>query len=148
MERLTCLVGIFLCPFFFFFYRTLSRLPHSAVPPLLALSRKSLERKMTILVETKSRWAFLQAAKMSVIHYRCTINTPKCTLVEGSLKKDVRVFQTNGQCDSFNSIDQLKSRPAHLAAFLHYVISLFEPAPVVRLSSLRLSSVFMRPDIL
>ncbi|XP_043976514.1 rho guanine nucleotide exchange factor 12 isoform X2 [Gambusia affinis] len=39
--------------------------------------------------------------------------------------------QTNGQCDSFNSIDQLKSRPAHLAAFLHYVISLFEPAPVL-----------------
>uniref|UniRef100_A0A3B3VPR1 Rho guanine nucleotide exchange factor 12 n=1 Tax=Poecilia latipinna TaxID=48699 RepID=A0A3B3VPR1_9TELE len=39
--------------------------------------------------------------------------------------------QTNGQCDSFNSIEQLKSRPAHLAAFLHYVISQFEPAPVL-----------------
>ncbi|MEQ2194625.1 hypothetical protein XENOCAPTIV_000599 [Xenoophorus captivus] len=44
------------------------------------------------------------------------------------------VFQTNGLCDSFNSIAQLKSRPAHLAAFLHHVISQFEPAPVVRLS--------------
>ncbi|KAM4742803.1 rho guanine nucleotide exchange factor 12 isoform 1-T1 [Anableps anableps] len=39
--------------------------------------------------------------------------------------------QTNGQCDSFNSIEQLKSRPAHLAAFLHHVISQFEPAPVL-----------------
>ncbi|MED6238478.1 hypothetical protein ATANTOWER_022520, partial [Ataeniobius toweri] len=39
--------------------------------------------------------------------------------------------QTNGLCDSFNSIAQLKSRPAHLAAFLHHVISQFEPAPVL-----------------
>lgn len=39
--------------------------------------------------------------------------------------------QTNGQCDSFNSIEQLKSRPAHLAAFLHHVISQFEPASVL-----------------
>ncbi|XP_037534080.1 rho guanine nucleotide exchange factor 12, partial [Nematolebias whitei] len=39
--------------------------------------------------------------------------------------------QTNGQCNSFNSIDQLKCRPAHLAAFLHHVISQFDPAPVL-----------------
>nr|XP_020510100.1 rho guanine nucleotide exchange factor 12 isoform X2 [Labrus bergylta] len=39
--------------------------------------------------------------------------------------------QTNGQCNNFNSIDQLKSRPAHLAAFLHHVISQFDPAPVL-----------------
>ncbi|XP_051813888.1 rho guanine nucleotide exchange factor 12 isoform X1 [Acanthochromis polyacanthus] len=39
--------------------------------------------------------------------------------------------QTNGQCNSFNSIEQLKSRPAHLAAFLHHVISQFDPAPVL-----------------
>uniref|UniRef100_A0A3Q3WTU1 Uncharacterized protein n=1 Tax=Mola mola TaxID=94237 RepID=A0A3Q3WTU1_MOLML len=38
--------------------------------------------------------------------------------------------QTNGQCNSFNSIEQLKSRPAHLAAFLHHVISQFDPAPL------------------
>ncbi len=44
-------------------------------------------------------------------------------------------FQTNGQCNSFNNIEQLKSRPAHLAAFLHHVISQFDPAPVVRPSS-------------
>lgn len=42
------------------------------------------------------------------------------------------LFQSNGQCNSFNSIEQLKSRPAHLAAFLHHVISQFDPAPVVR----------------
>lgn len=39
--------------------------------------------------------------------------------------------QTNGQCTRFNSIEQLKSRPAHLAAFLHHVISQFDPAPVL-----------------
>ncbi|XP_019943935.2 rho guanine nucleotide exchange factor 12 isoform X2 [Paralichthys olivaceus] len=39
--------------------------------------------------------------------------------------------QTNGQCNSFNSIEQLKSRPAHLTAFLHHVISQFDPAPVL-----------------
>ncbi|KAM6933645.1 rho guanine nucleotide exchange factor 12 isoform 2-T2 [Xenentodon cancila] len=39
--------------------------------------------------------------------------------------------QTNGQCNSFNSMEQLKSRPAHLAAFLHHVISQFDPAPVL-----------------
>uniref|UniRef100_A0A7N9APZ8 Rho guanine nucleotide exchange factor (GEF) 12a n=1 Tax=Mastacembelus armatus TaxID=205130 RepID=A0A7N9APZ8_9TELE len=43
----------------------------------------------------------------------------------------LHVFQTNGQCNSFNSIEQLKSRPAHLAAFLHHVISQFDPAPVL-----------------
>ncbi|KAK7882542.1 hypothetical protein WMY93_028716 [Mugilogobius chulae] len=37
---------------------------------------------------------------------------------------------TNGQCTNFNSIEQLKSCPAHLAAFLHHVISQFDPAPV------------------
>ncbi|KAF7668975.1 hypothetical protein LDENG_00271680 [Lucifuga dentata] len=39
--------------------------------------------------------------------------------------------QTNGQYDSFQSIEILKSRPAHLAAFLHHVISQFDPAPVL-----------------
>nr|XP_057935795.1 rho guanine nucleotide exchange factor 12 isoform X2 [Doryrhamphus excisus] len=39
--------------------------------------------------------------------------------------------QTNGQCNRFTSIEQLKSRPAHLAAFLHHVISQFDPAPVL-----------------
>lgn len=52
------------------------------------------------------------------------------------LQTDVLIlFQTNGQCNNFNSIEQLKSRPAHLAAFLHHVISQFDPAPVVRPSS-------------
>ncbi|XP_076002121.1 rho guanine nucleotide exchange factor 12 isoform X2 [Genypterus blacodes] len=39
--------------------------------------------------------------------------------------------QSNGQCSTFQSIEQLKSRPAHLAAFLHHVISQFDPAPVL-----------------
>uniref|UniRef100_A0A8C4ZY11 Rho guanine nucleotide exchange factor 12 n=1 Tax=Gadus morhua TaxID=8049 RepID=A0A8C4ZY11_GADMO len=38
---------------------------------------------------------------------------------------------TNGQCNSFQSIELIKSRPAHLAAFLHHVISQFDPAPLL-----------------
>lgn len=42
------------------------------------------------------------------------------------------VFQVNGQCSCFQSMELLKSRPAHLAAFLHHVVSQFDPAPLVR----------------
>ncbi|XP_073673761.1 rho guanine nucleotide exchange factor 12 isoform X2 [Garra rufa] len=38
--------------------------------------------------------------------------------------------QVNGQCSCFQSIELLKTRPAHLAAFLHHVISQFDPAPL------------------
>ncbi|XP_019743246.1 rho guanine nucleotide exchange factor 12 isoform X2 [Hippocampus comes] len=41
------------------------------------------------------------------------------------------LLQTNGQFNRFTSIEQLKSRPAHLAAFMHHVISQFDPAPVL-----------------
>uniref|UniRef100_A0AAY5KZY6 Rho guanine nucleotide exchange factor (GEF) 12a n=1 Tax=Esox lucius TaxID=8010 RepID=A0AAY5KZY6_ESOLU len=37
----------------------------------------------------------------------------------------------NGQCSCFQSIELLKSRPAHLAAFLHHVVSQFDPAPLL-----------------
>ncbi|XP_073719350.1 rho guanine nucleotide exchange factor 12 isoform X2 [Misgurnus anguillicaudatus] len=39
--------------------------------------------------------------------------------------------QVNGQCSCFQNIELLKDRPAHLAAFLHYVISQFDPAPLL-----------------
>ncbi|KAJ8280592.1 hypothetical protein GJAV_G00056630 [Gymnothorax javanicus] len=39
--------------------------------------------------------------------------------------------QVNGQCSSFQSIELLKARPAHLAAFLHHVVSQFDPAPLL-----------------
>ncbi|XP_042560291.1 rho guanine nucleotide exchange factor 12-like isoform X2 [Clupea harengus] len=39
--------------------------------------------------------------------------------------------QVNGQCSCFQSIELLKSRPAHLAAFLHHVVSQFDPAPLL-----------------
>lgn len=42
----------------------------------------------------------------------------------------------NGQCSCFQSIELLKSRPAHLAAFLHHVVSQFDPAPLVRTNNL------------
>ncbi|XP_023681939.2 rho guanine nucleotide exchange factor 12-like isoform X3 [Paramormyrops kingsleyae] len=39
--------------------------------------------------------------------------------------------QINGQCSCFQSIELLKSRPAHLAVFLHHVFSQFDPAPLL-----------------
>ncbi|XP_067420980.1 rho guanine nucleotide exchange factor 12 isoform X2 [Emydura macquarii macquarii] len=35
--------------------------------------------------------------------------------------------QINGQCSCFQNIELLKSRPAHLAVFLHHVVSQFDP---------------------
>lgn len=39
--------------------------------------------------------------------------------------------QINGQCSCFQSVELLKSRPAHLAVFLHHVVSQFDPAALV-----------------
>ncbi|XP_028838439.1 rho guanine nucleotide exchange factor 12 isoform X2 [Denticeps clupeoides] len=39
--------------------------------------------------------------------------------------------QVNGQCSCFQSMELLKSRPAHLAAFIHHVVSQFDPAPLL-----------------
>ncbi|XP_051903574.1 rho guanine nucleotide exchange factor 12-like [Hippocampus zosterae] len=39
--------------------------------------------------------------------------------------------QMNGQCGCFQSIESLKCRPAHLAVFLHHVVSQFDPAPLL-----------------
>ncbi|KAK2828410.1 hypothetical protein Q5P01_019444 [Channa striata] len=44
---------------------------------------------------------------------------------------DSQQEQINGECSCFQSIDLLKSRPAHLAVFLHHVVSQFDPAPLL-----------------
>ncbi|XP_031427370.1 rho guanine nucleotide exchange factor 12 isoform X3 [Clupea harengus] len=44
---------------------------------------------------------------------------------------DTEQDQMNGQCSCFQSMELLKSRPAHLAAFLHHVVSQFDPAPLL-----------------
>ncbi|XP_051552026.1 rho guanine nucleotide exchange factor 12-like isoform X1 [Myxocyprinus asiaticus] len=44
---------------------------------------------------------------------------------------DTEQEQMNGLCSCFQSIDLLKSRPAHLAAFIHHVVSQFDPAPLL-----------------
>uniref|UniRef100_A0A671NAN1 Rho guanine nucleotide exchange factor (GEF) 12a n=1 Tax=Sinocyclocheilus anshuiensis TaxID=1608454 RepID=A0A671NAN1_9TELE len=44
---------------------------------------------------------------------------------------DIEQEQVNDQCNCFQSIELLKSRPAHLAVFLHHVISQFDPAPLL-----------------
>uniref|UniRef100_A0A8C3VD36 Rho guanine nucleotide exchange factor 12 n=1 Tax=Catharus ustulatus TaxID=91951 RepID=A0A8C3VD36_CATUS len=40
-------------------------------------------------------------------------------------------LQINGQCSCFQNIELLKSRPAHLAALLHHVVSQFDPAALL-----------------
>ncbi|XP_067347892.1 rho guanine nucleotide exchange factor 12 isoform X2 [Channa argus] len=44
---------------------------------------------------------------------------------------DSQQEQINGECSCFQSIDLLKSRPAHLAVFLHHVVSQFDPTPLL-----------------
>ncbi|XP_076017371.1 rho guanine nucleotide exchange factor 12 isoform X2 [Genypterus blacodes] len=44
---------------------------------------------------------------------------------------DTQQEQINGECSCFQSIDLLKTRPAHLAAFLHHVVSQFDPSPLL-----------------
>ncbi|KAG7279239.1 hypothetical protein CRUP_010855, partial [Coryphaenoides rupestris] len=44
---------------------------------------------------------------------------------------DSQQEQINGQCSCFQSMESLKSRPAHLAAFLHHVVSQFDPTPLL-----------------
>ncbi|KAM8897291.1 rho guanine nucleotide exchange factor 12 isoform 2-T2 [Spinachia spinachia] len=44
---------------------------------------------------------------------------------------DSQQEQIDGPCSCFQSIEALKSRPAHLAVFLHHVVSQFDPAPLL-----------------
>ncbi|XP_032905513.1 rho guanine nucleotide exchange factor 12 isoform X4 [Amblyraja radiata] len=44
---------------------------------------------------------------------------------------DTEAEQTDVQCSCFQTIDLVKSRPAHLVAFLHHVVSQFEAAPLL-----------------
>ncbi|KAM6234745.1 rho guanine nucleotide exchange factor 12 isoform 3-T3 [Spheniscus humboldti] len=44
---------------------------------------------------------------------------------------DTEQEQINGQCSCFQNIELLKSRPAHLAAVLHHVVSQFDPAALL-----------------
>ncbi|XP_040006687.1 rho guanine nucleotide exchange factor 12-like isoform X2 [Xiphias gladius] len=44
---------------------------------------------------------------------------------------DSQQEQINGQFSCFQSIDLLKCRPAHLAVFLHHVVSQFDPVPLL-----------------
>ncbi|XP_038164664.1 rho guanine nucleotide exchange factor 12-like [Cyprinodon tularosa] len=64
-----------------------------------------------------------------------SVATPPYTLNPHIIGAEDECFdlqdQVNGECSCFQSIDSLKSRPAHLAVFLHHVVSQFEPAPLL-----------------
>uniref|UniRef100_A0A4W3GFH5 Rho guanine nucleotide exchange factor 12-like n=1 Tax=Callorhinchus milii TaxID=7868 RepID=A0A4W3GFH5_CALMI len=40
--------------------------------------------------------------------------------------------QVDIQCSCFQTLETLRSRPAHVVAFLHHVLSQFDPVPSVR----------------
>uniref|UniRef100_A0A673XBA3 Rho guanine nucleotide exchange factor 12 n=1 Tax=Salmo trutta TaxID=8032 RepID=A0A673XBA3_SALTR len=66
----------------------------------------------------------------------CSVGSPLSRLNPQIIGAEDDYFDTeqeeiNGQCCCFQSIELLKSRPAHLAAFLHHVVSQFDPAPLL-----------------
>uniref|UniRef100_A0A673YY88 Rho guanine nucleotide exchange factor 12 n=1 Tax=Salmo trutta TaxID=8032 RepID=A0A673YY88_SALTR len=65
-----------------------------------------------------------------------TVSSPSSCFVSQIIGAEDDYFgsdqeQVNGQCSCFQSMELLKSRPAHLAAFLHHVVSQFDPAPLL-----------------
>uniref|UniRef100_A0A8C7HTH1 Rho guanine nucleotide exchange factor 12 n=1 Tax=Oncorhynchus kisutch TaxID=8019 RepID=A0A8C7HTH1_ONCKI len=65
-----------------------------------------------------------------------TVSSPSSRFVSQIIGAEDDYFdsdqeQVNGQCSCFQSMELLKSRPAHLAAFLHHVVSQFDPAPLL-----------------
>ncbi|XP_035522363.1 rho guanine nucleotide exchange factor 12 isoform X2 [Morone saxatilis] len=65
---------------------------------------------------------------------QCIVGSPPYVLnpqIIGAEDEYFQQDQINGECSSFQSIDLLKSRPAHLAVFLHHVVSQFDPAPLL-----------------
>ncbi|XP_053473641.1 rho guanine nucleotide exchange factor 12 isoform X3 [Ictalurus furcatus] len=68
--------------------------------------------------------------------YQCSAGSPLSRLPPPIIGAedddfDTEQEQVNGQCSCFQTIELLKSRPAHLAAFLHHVVSQFDPAPLL-----------------
>uniref|UniRef100_A0A673XBP2 Rho guanine nucleotide exchange factor 12 n=1 Tax=Salmo trutta TaxID=8032 RepID=A0A673XBP2_SALTR len=69
-------------------------------------------------------------------NFQCSVGSPLSRLNPQIIGAEDDYFDTeqeeiNGQCCCFQSIELLKSRPAHLAAFLHHVVSQFDPAPLL-----------------
>ncbi|XP_027034400.2 rho guanine nucleotide exchange factor 12 isoform X3 [Tachysurus fulvidraco] len=69
-------------------------------------------------------------------NYQCGMGSPSTRLPRPIIGAEDDDFDTdqeqiNGQCSCFQTIELLKSRPAHLAAFLHHVVSQFDPAPLL-----------------
>ncbi|XP_033851551.3 rho guanine nucleotide exchange factor 12 isoform X2 [Acipenser ruthenus] len=69
-------------------------------------------------------------------HFQSSVGSPASQLGTQIIGAEDDYFDTeqeqvNGQCSCFQSMELLKSRPAHLAAFLHHVVSQFDPAPLL-----------------
>ncbi|XP_066566364.1 rho guanine nucleotide exchange factor 12 isoform X2 [Amia ocellicauda] len=69
-------------------------------------------------------------------HSQSSVGSPPTRLASQIIGAEDDYFETeqeqiNGQCSCFQSMELLKSRPAHLSAFLHHVVSQFDPAPLL-----------------
>uniref|UniRef100_A0A672ZFG3 Rho guanine nucleotide exchange factor (GEF) 12b n=1 Tax=Sphaeramia orbicularis TaxID=375764 RepID=A0A672ZFG3_9TELE len=85
----------------------------------------------TLLFSPPFVTSFAQDSKV-----QCCVNSPPYHLNPQIIGAEDDYFdsqqeQINGQCSCFQSIELLKCRPAHLAVFLHHVVSQFDPAPLL-----------------
>uniref|UniRef100_A0A7N8WZF5 Rho guanine nucleotide exchange factor (GEF) 12b n=1 Tax=Mastacembelus armatus TaxID=205130 RepID=A0A7N8WZF5_9TELE len=79
---------------------------------------------------------FIFSLNLFQLNAQCTVGNPPYLLNPQIIGVEDDYFdsqqeQINEHCSCFQSIDLLKSRPAHLAVFLHHVVSQFDPAPLL-----------------
>lgn len=110
---------------------------HTSLLPAVGFSFPILDREPTLPPGFGNhccwRWWLWHRARAGILNSFPSVQKP-WSWSPDSLNWS-NVFQVNGQCSCFQSIELLKTRPAHLAAFLHHVISQFDPAPLVSSSS-------------
>ncbi|KAM9468807.1 rho guanine nucleotide exchange factor 12 isoform 3-T3 [Clarias gariepinus] len=83
-------------------------------------------------------WSSPETADTSDLDLHPSVKSPSCHPSPQIMGAEDDYFdseheqeQANVQCNCFQSLDLLKNRPAHLAAFLYHVVSQFDPAPVL-----------------
>uniref|UniRef100_A0A5F9DTE4 Rho guanine nucleotide exchange factor 12 n=1 Tax=Oryctolagus cuniculus TaxID=9986 RepID=A0A5F9DTE4_RABIT len=92
--------------------------------------RSGLKERISLEENTEKNEAIQDSDTQSLIGSPSTRITPH---IIGAEDDDFGTEheQINGQCSCFQSIELLKSRPAHLAVFLHHVVSQFDPATLL-----------------
>uniref|UniRef100_A0AAR2JLG4 Rho guanine nucleotide exchange factor (GEF) 12a n=1 Tax=Pygocentrus nattereri TaxID=42514 RepID=A0AAR2JLG4_PYGNA len=110
--------------------------PHSPRQSACNLEYKATKRCHPTSLSNLLIFLAIQEAKKHISQLQSQLNkaTQVCfpAVLQILCSSNIIALHTlNGQCSCFQSMELLKSRPAHLAAFLHHVVSQFEPAPVL-----------------